>query len=262
MRSTCLCLSLLVAGCAHSAGPDPAFCCSDPGEQAPWQGQEGHDFAERIEAPARCEAAARTRLASSPDEAWRQLWGCVLQGHFTALRNLLGGAWDRELQTRPDAPFLVARVIAERGGDVDGDLRLVHDRRVPLFALSQALARPDQLRGALVIVRARVSPRGVLDETRLVSQTWDVPLGPSERVITRAPAPFSSDTRRVITSRRGYNLDVATGARVMALVERDPFLDEDDAQVVLARFEGLRDGDAWPVVSVLSHFRPSPTVSY
>jgi len=225
-------------------------------------GDEGHDFAARVEAPARCEQAARSRLADAPDEAWRALWGCVCKGRFTALRNLADGAWDHELKTRPDAPLLVARVIAERGGDVDRDLALLHERRVPLFGLEQALARPELYRGALVILRASLSPHGILDETRLVSQTWDLPLGPTERIVTRAPAPFGADSRRVVTSPRAHNIDVATGTRALARVEGDPFLDGNQPVVVLGRFEGLRDGDAWPVVSVLEHFTPSAVVSY
>jgi hypothetical protein len=177
-------------------------------------------------------------LAASPDDGWSRLWRCVARGRFTALRNVLDGAWDHELQTRPDAPWLVARMIAERGGDVDDDLRLVHERRVPMFALSQVLARPDLYRHAIVIVRARLAPSGLLSETKLVSQMWDVPWWGA------------------------HNLDVATGTRAIGLVERDPFVDGEEPVVVLGRFDGLRDGDDWPVVSVLGHFRPSATVTY
>ena len=182
-------------------------------------------------------------------------------GHFTALRQVLSGAWDRELQTRADAPLLVARVIAERGGDVDGDLALVHGRRVPLFSLSQALAQPERFRGALVIVRARVSLHGVLSETRLVGRTQEIQIGPVERTVRWAPPPYNEDTRFFRTRPRATNFDVATGQRVLAVTD-DPFLDEGETQVVLARFDGLRDGDAWPVVSVLQHFAPSATLSY
>jgi hypothetical protein len=255
-----LCLLVIAAGCAHVA-PDeeaPAVFAPRAAQEAPADGQ-GLDFAARVQGPARCEQAARALLPTNPDQAWRALWACVCDGHFTALRNLVDGAWDRQLQTRHDAPLLVARVIAERGGDVDGDLRLIHDRRVPLFGLHQALARPEMLRGAIVILRGKLSPGGVLDETRLISQSWDQPLGPTERTIIRAA--FSSDMRRLYTERRGYNLDIATGTRTLAQVN-DPFLDADDSVVVLGRFEGLRDADAWPVVTVLDHFRPSATIAY
>jgi hypothetical protein len=267
MRRASGCLLLLLSACAHDpVQPDPVSepppCCNERVEATAFPDGEGHDFAARVEAPARCEAAARARLAVAPDEAWRGLWDCVLKGRFTALRPLLRDGWDHELKTRADAPLLMARVIAERGGDVETDLSMIHELRVPLFSLSQALARPDLYRGALVIVRARLSSRGVLSETRLVSQSWDLPVGATERVVTRAAAPFASDTRRFYTSRRSYNLDVATGARALAAVAQDPFIDDEESLVVLGRFEGLRDADGWPLVTVLQHFRPKSLVSY
>jgi hypothetical protein len=256
-----ICLLLLASGCAH-VNPDeePVAPLQTPTDPAPGgQDGQGLDFAVRVEGASRCEQAARSLLPASPDQAWRALWSCVCDGHFTALRNLTDGAWDHELQTRHDAPLLVARVIAQRGGDVESDLRLIHDHRVPLFGLHQALARPEQLRGAIVILRGKVSPGGVLDETRLVGLAWDQPLGPSELTLVSGAWPY--DSRRLYTQRRGYNLDIATGTRTLAQLN-DPFLDADDSVVVLGRFEGLRDGDAWPVVTVLEHFRPSATLAY
>ncbi len=260
-----MCAGLLgLAGCAvdHAVEiADPA-CCREVGEAPAIEtSDEGRDFAARVEHPARCEEAARARLPSAPDQAWRQLWACVQEGHFTALRGVLSGAWDTQLRTRSDAPLLVARIIAERGGDVDNDLKLLHERRVPLFGLAQALARPELYRGALVILRARISPHGILDERRLVSHFPEVQLGATDRVITQAAPPWSSDTRHFVTRRRAYNLDIATGQRVLALID-DPFIDADDTVVVLGRFDGLRDSDAWPVVSVLHHWQPSATLSY
>jgi hypothetical protein len=256
----------LASGCALDQAvriEDPP-CCDEtalaPDPPLP-PDAPGRDFAARVEGAARCEQAARTLLPDAPDEAWRRLRACVDEGHFTALRSLLEGAWDRELATRADAPLLVARVIAQRGGDVDDDLRLVHERRVPLFALSQALARPELYRGALVILRARISAHGVLDETRLVSQLHEVPLGPTDRIVTHAPPPWSSDSRRLVSVRRAYNVDVTTGRRVLGALD-DPFVDDGDSLVVLGRFDGLRDDDGWPAVSVLAHWLPSPTLSY
>jgi hypothetical protein len=253
-----ICLLLLASGCAHvNPNEEPVAPVQAPTD--PFTDGQGIDFAVRVEGSSRCEQAARSLLPGTPDQAWRALWACVCDGHFTALRNLTDGAWDHELQTRHDAPLLVARVIAQRGGDVESDLRIIHDRRVPLFGLHQALARPDQLRGAIVILRGKVSAGGVLDETRLIGQSWDQPLGPIDHTVVQGTWPY--DMRRSWIQRRGYNLDVATGTRTLAQLA-DPFLDADDTVVVLGRFEGLRDGDAWPVVTVLEHFRPSATLSY
>src|SRR5439155_24683069 len=111
MRAFCV---LILAGCAtERAAEVDDDCCREVAEPA----TRAVDFAEVVNAPQRCEAAARALLPSA--EAWIELWGCVHAGHFTALRELVSGAWDRELQTRPDAPLLLLRVIAERGGNVD-----------------------------------------------------------------------------------------------------------------------------------------------
>jgi hypothetical protein len=218
------------------------------------------DFASRVEGPSRCVEAATQLLPAEPDRAWSELRRCVDAGHFTALRPLLSGAWDRELQTRRDAPELLARVVAMRGGDVERDVRLLHERRIPLFSLSQALARPSLYRGALVIVRAQLSPSGLLDETRLVGSTREVERAPSQRWLVRE-GDFSSESRSRVVTMQSSNLDVRTGQRAMLPADY-PFVDPDDVVVVLARFDGLRDSDAWPVVSVLAHYRPSALLSY
>src|SRR5258706_12044521 len=176
---------VLLSGCAPLLAPEAAVrsdaCCEPAAPPAPAETlDEGSDYAAAVYGPARCADAAARRLASDANEAWRQLRGCVDRGRFTALRNLLSGAWDHELQTRRDAPELLARVIAMRGGDVEADLRLLHERYVPLFSLAQALAQPERFRGTLVIVRARVSPSGVVDEQRLARSVAGVELGPSE----------------------------------------------------------------------------------
>ena len=257
-------LMLIVAGCAtESVDVEAPSCvaCVAHG-RAPDPHDDDRDAATRLDGPERCEVGARARLSVAPDDAWRELWRCVASGRFTALRPLLADAWDHELRTRRDAPLLLARVIASRGGNVESDLQLLHARRLALFTLSQALARPDLYRGALVIVRARLSNHGILDETRIVSQSWDVPVSPTERLTTQAAAPFASSTQRLYTTRRDYNLDVETGTRVMAAIDGDPFIDADDPLVVLGRFEGLRDADGWPLVTVLDHFRPNATIAY
>jgi hypothetical protein len=68
--------------------------------------------------------------------------------------------------------------------------------------------------------------------------------------------------RERLTEQRWVNLDVPTGQRVLALIDGDPFLDAGDPVVVLARFEGLRDGDGWPELSVLGHLKPAATLAY
>jgi hypothetical protein len=243
-------LVLLLLGCATERAQleDPA-CCN---EKELASESRGLDFAAQVEGPARCAAAAEAWLPAN--EAWQRLWACVNQGHFTALRELTSGAWDHELKSRPDAPLLILRVIAARGGVVDDDLARLHERRVPLFSLSQALAQPGLYRGALVIARARLSPHGVLDETRVVSRSADAPFGTTTLIRT----PYGPET----PARRWYNLDVPTGQHALAILDGDPFVDAGHPLIVLARFDGLRDGDGWPQLSVLGHLEPSATLSY
>jgi hypothetical protein len=246
-------LLLLLLGCATERAEleDPA-CCR---EKEAASESRGLDFAEQVEGPARCAAAAEALLPAN--EAWQRLWACVNQGHFTALRELTSGAWDHELRSRPDAPMLILHVIAARGGVVDEDLARLHQRRVPLFSLSQAMAQPGLYRGALVIARARLSPHGVLDETRVVSRSADAPLGTTTLIQT----PYGPESHE-LRARRWYNLDVPTGQRALAVLDGDPFLDAGPPMIVLARFDGLREGDGWPQLSLLSHVEPAATLSY
>ncbi|HEY6104906.1 MAG TPA: hypothetical protein VIV59_02920 [Anaeromyxobacteraceae bacterium] len=113
-------------------------------------------YAARFPAPDACEAAARRLLRSSPDRAWAVLRACVERGKFTALRRLLDGAWDKELQARNDAALLLGRVVAARGGDVLGDLASFRKARVPIFGLEPAMTTPDVYRGRVLLFRARI----------------------------------------------------------------------------------------------------------
>jgi len=174
------------------------------------------------------------------DEAWRHLWDCVQQGHFTALRELLSGAWDHELS---DAS---RRALAGRPGD-RRSRRAWSTKIWPCsisdacrcFSLSQALAWPERYRGALVIARARLTGRRVCC-TRPGSSVTPTDVAGGHRLGHSGPRPpFGSRSLRVRP--RFYNLDVATGQKVLALLDGDPFIDAGEAGgVVLARFDGLR----------------------
>jgi hypothetical protein len=265
MRWTCCCVVLLVPGCfAESMEVERPECvaCQVAESPPPFAHEAEPEVSPRLPAPERCEAVARAYLPTAPDRAWYELWLCVTAGRFTALRPLLDDAWDHELRTRRDAPLLLTRVIAARGGNIEEDLRLLHDRRLPLFGLAQAMTRPELFRGALVILRARLSDHGVVDETRLVSQPWEVPLAPAERIMTQAPPPFAAKTRRDFVTSRYHNLDVTTGTRALAAIDADPFIDAEEALVVLGRFEGTRDSDGWPMLTVLEHVIPSTTLTF
>ena len=65
-------------------------------------------------------------------------------------------AWNQELRSRPEAAALIAKVVAQRGGSVEGDLRLLNEQRLPIFSLAAAMAQPDTYKGRFILVRAQV----------------------------------------------------------------------------------------------------------
>src|SRR5262245_41820005 len=66
-----------------------------------------------------CAAEAREAHASAPAWSWELLKACAARGHFTALRELLDGTFDAEWLGHPEAPSLLARMIAMRGGAIE-----------------------------------------------------------------------------------------------------------------------------------------------
>ena len=152
-------------------------------------------FAAGQPSPFDCESSARRLRDSSPDRAWAALAACVerqgwARGDFTYLERVTGGFWDEDLTTRPDAPRLIARIIASRGGDVEGDIPLVQKSRVPLFTLAAALRQPDVYKGRWVLVRGALSDirqdggrtAAMMRETSLRATAREVQVGNISRV--------------------------------------------------------------------------------
>jgi len=152
-------------------------------------------FAASQASPFDCEAAARRLRESSADQGWSALVACVeytgwTRGEFTSLERITGGFWDQDLTTRADAPRLIARIIAARGGDVEGDIPLVQKSRIPLFTLAAALRQPDVYRGRWVLVRGALSeirqdgarPAALVRETSLRATAREVQVGNVSRV--------------------------------------------------------------------------------
>lgn len=107
--------------------------------------------------PAQCEATARDYLMASEDDGWKALRVCVEDENFTLLRELLRPPWRPLLDSKPDAPRVLAKVIANRGGGVHRDVPLLNEQRVALFTFGAALGQPDVHRGQLVLIRAMVT---------------------------------------------------------------------------------------------------------
>ncbi|PTL85292.1 hypothetical protein [Vitiosangium sp. GDMCC 1.1324] len=260
------------------------------------------DFGARYATPAQCEVAARKRLLSSRDEGWAALKSCVEQMHFTLLDALLSDAWAEELRVRPDAAQVIAQVVAKRGGSVDGELKLLHERKVPIFGLSAAIAQPDIYKGRYLLLRAQVAdvrsegdrPTVWLVEQALGSVESDQPVGYSTRKDTASvhsgavngdagllgranlggQIGTSEREQSSLTVRRFDNVTDETGREALGrLPKADPFFAPGSDFVVLARFDGLRTtsgGDEeedeaapkLPVLTIVGYYAPHPLIVY
>src|SRR5439155_1987842 len=88
-------------------------------------------YANQLGRPDNCERGARALQDRSRDRAWAVLKICIEQHGFTGLPRLLEDAWDADLQSRPDAMYLLPRLIANRGGDVVRDVGILSGKRIP-----------------------------------------------------------------------------------------------------------------------------------
>ena len=259
-------------------------------------------FAAEQLTPIECEKSARRIHDVNPDQGWAALGACIERtrwprGEFTQLELLTGGYWDDELRTRADAPRLMARVIALRGGDVEGDIPLVQKSRVPVFTLAAALRQPDVYKGRWVLVRCALSEirqEGnraalVMRETSLRATAREVQDGPIRRYDSSsrgsAQGEYSGSVRSTRTGRTDYsgsasghysssgrseystvsqkfeNERVETGRRAVGkLPQADPFLEPEKDFVFLARFDGVspgRDEEPVAMLTVARYFQPN-----
>jgi hypothetical protein len=251
-------------------------------------------FAASQPSPFDCETAARRLRDTAPEQAWAALVACIERqgwprGDFTYLERITGGFWDQDLTTRPDAPRVIARIIASRGGDVEGDIPLVQKSRIPLFTLAAALRQPDVYRGRWVLVRGALSeirqeggrPAAMVRETSLRATAREVQVGNISRwdrsstassqgeVSTtrygsaRGSSQYSSSGRSEHSTikQKFDNERVETGRLALGkLAQADPFLEPEKDFLFLARFEGTSPGrDQQPValLSIAGYFQPN-----
>src|SRR5256885_3999260 len=174
-------------------------------------------FAASQPSPWECETAARPLHETAPEQGWAALVACIERqgwprGDFTYLERITTGFWDQDLTTRPDAPRVIARIIASRGGDVEGDIPLVQKSRVPLFTLAAALRQPDVYKGRWVLVRGALSEikqegnkaAALIAETSLRATSHEVQDGPIRRYDSSSKGSgqgeFSSGSRTTNSS--------------------------------------------------------------
>jgi hypothetical protein len=258
-------------------------------------------FGARYATPSQCEAAARALQASSRDSAWAALKSCVDRTHFTLLGALLSDAWAEDLRVRPDAARIIAHVVALRGGSVPGELSLLHEHKVPIFGLSDAIAQPDIYKGRYLLLRAQVAdvrsdedkPTVWLVEQTMGSVVREQPVGVTTRresVKVRSGALggdvgsfgranlggqlTTRESEQTASSVSRYdNFSDETGREALGrLASADPFFAPGKDFVVLARFDGLRttsggddedeDAPKLPVLTIVSYHAPHPLVVY
>lgn len=303
--------TLVAAGCAssrhrHMVAEDEAPLVKEPPraqvEKAePARPVDPRTFSSRYATPAQCEAAARRLLAVSRDDAWAALKSCVEGTHFTLLGAVLSNAWSEELRVRPDAAPLLAQVVAQRGGSVEGELPLLHAHKVPIFGLTAAVAQPEVYKGRYLLLRARVAdvrsdgdkPTVWLVEQQLGSVASEQEVGYSTRkdsvsvksgslggdvgLLGRSNLGgqmLSSDREQQSTTVQRYdNISDETGIEALGrLPTADPFFAPGKDFVVLARFDGLRttsggaeedeEAPKLPVLTIVSYHVPHPLVVY
>jgi hypothetical protein len=219
--------------------------------------------------PGDCESVARSLRTRSPDEGWAVLNACAdrrrwPRGGFTQLEALTNGNWDAELQNRPDAPRLIAKVIANRGGDVDGDIPLIQGTRVPLFTLASAVKQPRTYKGRWIMIRGAASQQDdqvgsatiMIKETSLrAGVTHDVRSGD----LLSGSGRYGGDLQTLHAKTNNDHME--TGLVVVGkLPEADPFIEPGKDFIFYGRFDGIRPGtEAQPVamVTVGGYFRPS-----
>jgi len=223
------------------------------------------------DAAAECEASARAMRDSTPDDAWQALKACIElgrfnRGPFTQL-NLLTAYWEDELKTRPDAIHLVGRVIANRGGDVDGDISRLQSIRMPVFTLKAALAQPEVYKGRYVIIRGKLTD--VKNEARSATAMLDeISMKPADLVRQGQDTKFIRTFDHVYKVRDEHffseNMMSPTGRKALGrLPEADPFLEPDKEFVFVGRFDGARKGnedEKIAVLNILGYYRPAALV--
>jgi hypothetical protein len=250
--------------------------------------------------PTECERQARRHLRVSREDGWAALKSCVEGTHFTQLQALLSPEWSQEIRSRPEAASLIARVVALRGGSVDGDLKLMHEQRLPIFSLASAMAQPDTYKGRYILVRAQVGdvrsqgekPTVWLVEQGLGSVASEQQVGVMRRKesssttagnlggqTTFGGGQVAGSLSKSETTRTGDtvitydNISTDTGREALGrLVKADPFLSPGRDFVILGRFDGMRttsgamdeddDGPRIPVLSIVSYYIPHPLVVY
>jgi hypothetical protein len=290
-----LALSLGITSCATNTwtvGREPTVLwenarAADPVSTEPLSESEARRIARAHDAAHSCEATARAMSRRDAARGWMVMRQCILRSDFGNLEQLIDSEWSEQVANAPDAAALLAHVIAVRGGDVEGDLRLLRRRKMPLYSLQAALAEPDAYKGRFVLVRGSARRGRAVDggreftlvETKVMAESEWVTAPGTSRLTTKfsgatADRPgvdvrgrgLVEDNQRSETAKVEvlHNVSVETGRELIArLPSGEPSLEPATDYIVVLRFVGLEpvtnadgDVDTEPVAVVTDFFEP------
>ncbi len=235
-------------------------------------------YAATFARPGTCEDEARSLYARNHDQGWALLRECVNRG-FSSIKRMGDGFWTEELQQRKDAAMLLTKIIASRGGDIGGDLQVLHRRRIPLFTLEMAMEQPKTYTGRMVVARLRIE--GTKSEAQATLMVAEMAIGSVTKEVSgskwRVSADYNSSSSGQGSSSRTYesvadqhsNAVAETGRTgLLRLSKPDPFMAPGREFIVLARFDGVKVSGATEdseetklgLLTALAYFDPAAFV--
>lgn len=261
-------LAIGAAGCAAPSSNKESWDSVWKGSRSPAPVTRAQEYVPPLD----CERRARALRSQDRNAAWAALKGCAARGHFTQLHAVVA-SWGDDLRERPDAPALLAQMVAARGGNVRLDVRVIRDAKIPVFTLRDCITQPQLYEGRYVMIRGtldevRTSGEAVaarLTESMLQAEEWEVPIGQIRRKVatTRYGGSISGQTTTLGNGKAGGQLDVSGDDYEMDVARRydnvlvgtgrdavirigtpDPYLENGRDLVILARFDGVRPSSA------------------
>jgi hypothetical protein len=203
-----------------------------------------------------CESRAREQRKVSAAEGWEVLSACLDQHKFARDEftdwALLLPAWRKELSTHQEAPALLARFIAQRGGDVEADLVVLRENDLPYKTLADVADDEKAAAGTTLILRGRFTNDDEAPEGKLLFV----------ETILRGVKDTSSRPSYTYGGAAEKSKNVAFYTRRIALVPARgsvAFAKEKD-YVVVARVEKPSRNRKPLQLTVLSVYTPSPVL--
>lgn len=122
-----------------------------------------------------CANYAATLAQKDIEHGWTLLNACAGREDFTLLEVLVSEPWLAKVKS-PAGATLAARVIANRGGDVYGDIKALQQRTVPLWTLEQALEKSGSRVNSTLLVRGELAEMAPADgggvTLKIVENSW------------------------------------------------------------------------------------------